>query len=54
MKFVEDHQRGIDEKIDKAFGKNSHYGKNMSKSGVTKPFKERFTKYIERENYFRQ
>ena len=53
-KFVVEHQKNLDKQIEKVFGPNSHYQRNMYKSGQTVPFKTRFNKFVHNNNVFRK
>jgi hypothetical protein len=53
-KFAQEHQQGIDSKLEKAYGKGSTFQKTMAKAGVNMAFKQRFSKYIAQANVFRK
>jgi len=53
QKFVKEHQEILEKTIEQTYGGQSHYAKNLHKSGISEPFKNRFGKYIHRANPIR-
>ena len=53
-KFATEHQVGLDTKIEETYGTGSYYHKVMLKAGITQPFNQRFTKFINHANYYRK